>query len=257
MKTIVACFLGLIALVTSAGGSAVYADALEAGCLALSVIAPGAGTNSVESLDDAHCAFYSDAADNCIVNVQPQVNVQPEPVDQWSPAVSELDPAATAPAVRFMDAIAVAVVQTVTIAASGLDAGDRDASSSVQPIPAAQPVFDAETTPGAIAPGQSADAIVVAVVQTVTIAASGLDAGDRQASSSGRPMAQPVFDAKTTSGALAPGQSADAIVVAVVQSVTVAVPAHGPSGDEPPPLQLLPPGAAPRSMLQAENDGPR
>jgi hypothetical protein len=173
MKTIVACFLGLIALVTFASGSAVYADALEAG--SLPILAPDAGTNGVESSQDAHCAFYSDGADNCIVNVQPGVSVQPEAVDQWSTAGSEPDPAATAPAVRFVDAIPVTVVQTVTIAASGVDAGDREATSSVQPIPlpATQPALDheAKTTTGAIVEptGQSGDAIVVAVVQSTTV----------------------------------------------------------------------------------------
>jgi hypothetical protein len=179
MKTIVACFLGLIALVTFASGSAVYADALEEG--SLSILAPGAGTNGVASLDDAHCAFYSDGADNCIVNVQPEVYVQPEAVDQWSIAVSELDPSATAPAVRSMDAIPVTVVQTVTIAASGVDPGDRGGTSSAQPIPvpATQPVLDhdAKTTGAIVEPTrQSADAIVVAVVQSTTVVVPAQDA---------------------------------------------------------------------------------
>jgi hypothetical protein len=210
MKTIVACFLGLIALVTFASGSAVYADALEEG--SLSILAPDAGTNGVESLDDAHCAFYSDGADNCIVNVQPEVYVQPEVVDQWSIAVSELDPSATAPAVRSMDAIPVTVVQTVTIAASGVDAGDSAGTSSAQPIP-------------------------VPAIQRV------LD-----------------HDAKTTTGAIVEPttQSADAIVVAVVQSTTVVVPAQGASsGDELPTAQSLPPPTAPGSILAAKNDSSR
>jgi hypothetical protein len=210
MKTIVACLLGLIALVTFARGSAVYADALEEG--SLSILAPGAGTNGLESLDDAHCAFYSDGADNCIVNVQPEVYVQPEAVDQWSIAVGELDPSATAPAVRSMDAIPVTVVQTVTIAASGVDAGDREGTSSAQPIP-------------------------VPAIQRV------LD-----------------HDAKTTTGAIVEptGQSADAIVVAVVQSTTVVVPAQGASsGDELPAAQSLPPPTAPSSILAAKNDSSR
>ena len=90
MKTMVAGFLGLVALVTSFfGGSPVYADALEAESSALSLIAPDAGANGVESLDKLHCVFYSDGADNCIVNVQP------EDVGQQSTAVSEIDPPAT------------------------------------------------------------------------------------------------------------------------------------------------------------------
>jgi hypothetical protein len=213
MKTIVACFLGLIALVTFASGSAVYADALEAG--SLPILAPDAGTNGVDSSQDAHCAFYSDGADNCIVNVQPEVNAQPQvnvqpevnaqpqEVDQWSTAGHELDPAAIAPAVRFVDAIPVTVVQTVTIAASGSDAGDREATSSVQPI-------------------------------------------------------LPATQLKTMTGAIVEPteQSGDAIVVAVVQSTTVVVPAQGAS-DQPPPAQLLPPPPAPHSLIETKNDGLR
>jgi hypothetical protein len=226
MKTIVACFLGLIALVTFASGSAVYADALEAG--SLPILAPDAGTNGVDSSQDAHCAFYSDGADNCIVNVQPEVNAQPQvnvqpevnaqpqvnvqpevnaqpqEVDQWSTAGNELDPAAIAPAVRFVDAIPVTVVQTVTIAASGSDAGDREATSSVQPIPL--------------------------------------------------PATQP----KTMTGAIVEPteQSGDAIVVAVVQSTTVVVPAQGAS-DQPPTAQLLLPPPPPHSLIETKNDGLR
>jgi hypothetical protein len=208
MKIIVASFLGLIALVTFAGGSPVHADALEAEPLALS-IPPGAGTNAVESLEDGHCAFYSDGADNCIVNVQPEVNRQPDAVDQSSTAVSESDPSADdfTSAIRSMDAIPVMVVQTVTIAAFGVDAGDREGTSSAQPIPvpATDPVLD--------------------------------------------------HDARTTTGAIVEptGQSADAIRVAIVQSATVVVASQDASGDEPPPVELRPPPAAPSSVLEAKN----
>ena len=184
MKTIVACFLGLIALVTLAGGSPVYADVLEAESLASS-IAPDAAANGVGSFDDGHCAFYSDGADNCIVNVQPEVNMLAEAVDQSSTAVSEPDPSATesALAIRFMDAIRVTVVQTVTIAASGADAGDREGTSSAQPnpIPATEPVVDhnAPITTGAIVEpaAQSADAIEVAIVQSARVVVPGQGAG--------------------------------------------------------------------------------
>jgi hypothetical protein len=180
MKTIVACFLGLIALVTFAGGSPLYADALEAESLALSV-APGAGANGVGSPDDGHCVFYSDGADNCIVNMQPEINMQRAAVDQSSTAVSEPDPSATEPAltIRFMNAIPVAVVQTVTIAASGADAEDREGTSSAQPSPgpATEPVsdYDAQITTGAIVEptGQSADAIGVAIVQSAMVVVPG------------------------------------------------------------------------------------
>jgi hypothetical protein len=183
MKTIVACFLGLIALVTFASGSPIYADALEAESLALS-IPPSAGTNGLESLDGGHCVFYSDGADNCIVNVQPEVNMQPEAIDQSSTAVSEPEPSATgsALAIRSMDAIPVTVVQTVTIAASGIDAKDHEGTSSAQPIPipATEPILDhdAQTTTGAIVEPteQSADAIAVAIVQSTTVVVPGQSA---------------------------------------------------------------------------------
>jgi hypothetical protein len=176
MKTIVAGFLGLVALVTSfPGGSPVFADALEAESSALSILAPDAGATGVESLDQSHCVLYSDGADNCIVNV-PTADV-----DQQSTAVSEIDQPATegAPAIRFVDAIAVAVVQTVTIAAPGLDAGDRGETAYTRPmtVPATEPVLDVDvkTTTGALLPpaGQSADAIAVAVVQSTTVAVPG------------------------------------------------------------------------------------
>jgi hypothetical protein len=179
MKTIVAGFLGLVALVMSfPGGSPVYADALEAESSALSILAPDA--NGVEGLDQQHCVLYSDGADNCIVNVQIAA------VDQQTTAVSEIDPSATweAPAIRFFDAIPVVVVQTVTIAAPGLDAGDREETASTRPmsVPTTEPALDvdAKTTTGALlAPaGQSADAIAVAIVQSATVAVPGQSATD-------------------------------------------------------------------------------
>jgi hypothetical protein len=181
MKTIVAGFLGLVALVTSfPGGSAAYADAVEVESSALSILAPDAGANGVESVDQFHCVLYSDGADNCIVNVQPA------DVDQQSIAVGEIDPPATeqAPAIRFVDAIAVVVVQTVTIAAPGLDAGDRGETAYMRPVPvpATEPALDIDvkTTTGALLlpAGQPADAIVVAIVQSATVAVPGQSATD-------------------------------------------------------------------------------
>jgi len=179
MKTIVAGFLGLVALVMSfPGGSPVYADALEAESSALSILAPDAGANGVESLDQFHCVLYSDGADNCIVNVQTA------DVDQQSTAVSVVDPPATeeAPAIRFVDAIPVVVVQTVTIAAPGLAEGDRGETAYTRPVPATEPVLDVDVkiTTGALLPpaGQSADAIAVAVVQSATVAVPGESATD-------------------------------------------------------------------------------
>jgi len=182
MKTVVAGFVGLVALVTSfLGGSPVYADALGAESSALSILAPDEGANGIESLDQLHCVLYSDGADNCIVN-------QPiEAVDQQSAAVNEMDasPAEEAPAIRFVDAIPVVVVQTVTIAAPGLNAGDREeAAYAPVPGPATEPASDVDGKPttGALLPtgGQSADAIVVAIVQSATVAVPGQSAGESE-----------------------------------------------------------------------------
>jgi len=206
MKTIVACFLGLVGLVTSfPGGSLVYADALEAESPALSVLAPDAGTNGVESSDKLHCVFYSDGADNCIVNVQLEV------VDQRSTAVSEIDLSATesAPAIRSVDAIRVVVVQTVTLAAPGLDAADHKETTYTRPmpVPATEPVLDldAKTTTGALLPpgGQSADAIVVAIVQSTAIAVPGQSVRDSEGTPSAELLSAPtgpisILEAKTT-----------------------------------------------------------
>jgi hypothetical protein len=210
MKTIVAGFLGLVALVTSLpGGSPVYADALEAESSALSILAPDAGANGVESQDQLHCVLYSDGADNCIVNVEL------EAVDQQSAAADDIDPSATeeAHAIRFVDAIPVVVVQTVTIVAPGLKASDREetASTPAMPVPAAEPVLDvgAKTTTGALLPpaGESADAIAVAIVQSatvaVTVAVPGKSAGDSEATAPAESMSGPteplsISQAKTT-----------------------------------------------------------
>ena len=183
MKIIVAGFLGLVALVTSfPGGSAAYADALAAESSAMSILAPDAGANGVESLDQLHCVLYSNGADNCIVNAQT------EAVDQQLSAINEIDPSATndAPAIRFVDAIAVVVVQTVTVAAPGLDAGDREETADTQPmqVPATEPAsgVDGKATTGALLPtaGQSGDAIEVAIVQSATIAVPGQSAAESE-----------------------------------------------------------------------------
>src|SRR5882762_6370458 len=110
MKTKFACVLGLAALVTSfiCGGSLVYADALEAASSALQTLVPDANTNGAGNSDQLHCVLYSDGADNCTVN--PQLAA----VDQPSSAVSEIEPPVTAaPAIQFVDAIAVVVPQSV------------------------------------------------------------------------------------------------------------------------------------------------
>jgi hypothetical protein len=181
MKIMMAGFLGLVALVISfLGGSSVYADALEAESSALSILAPDAGANGVESLDQSHCVLYSDGADNCVVNAQPAA------VDQQSTAVSEIEPPAAdeAPAIRFVDAIPVVVIQTVIIAAPGLNDRGETAYTQPAPVPATDPVLDVDvkTTTGALLlpAGQSADAIVVAVVQSTTVAVPGQSATDSE-----------------------------------------------------------------------------
>jgi hypothetical protein len=175
----IAGFLGLVALVMSfPGGSPVYADALEAESSALPILAPDAAANGVESLDQFHCVLYSDGADNCIVNVQPADVATEE-----------------APAIRFVDAIAVVVVQTVTIAAPGLDAGDRGETAYTRPVPATEPVSDVDvkTTTGALLPPavQSADAIVVAIIQSATIAVPGQSATDSEETPQAQSMSGP------------------------------------------------------------------
>ena len=208
MKTKLACILGLAVLVTSfiCGGSLVYADALEAASSALLTLAPDANTNSAESSDELHCMLYSDGADNCIVNAQPAV------VDQPSSAVSEIEPSATdaAPAIQFVDAIAVVVAQTVTVAAPGLNVWDSEEPAYTGSIPepsATEPVLNLDakpTTEASVAPaGQSADAIVVAVVQSVTIAVPGQNPSDSEEPAQTGSISEPtapilILEAKTT-----------------------------------------------------------
>jgi hypothetical protein len=178
MKTKLAYILGLALLVMSStcGGSLAFADALEAESSALLTLAPDANANGVESLDKLHCVFYSDGADDCIVNTQLPA------VDQSSSTDEEAEPPAAepAPAVQFVDAIKVAVTQTVTIAAPGLNPGDNEDPAfmgSISAPPAAEPVLNTDakpTTDASLAPaGTSADAIVVAVVQSTAIAIPG------------------------------------------------------------------------------------
>ena len=207
MKTTFACILGLAALVTSftCGGSLVHADALEAESSALLTLAPDADTSGAESSDKLHCALYSDGADSCIVNVQLEM------VDQSSAVVSEIEPSATeaASAIQFVDAIAVVVTQSVAIAAPGADAGNSEepAHTGSIPAPSVEPVFnpDAEATTDAfMAPaGQTADAIVVAVVQSVTVAVPGQKSWDNEEAEQTGLNAAPtapllILEAKTT-----------------------------------------------------------
>jgi hypothetical protein len=208
MKTTFACILGLAALATSfsCGGSLVHADALEAESSALLTLAPDVDTSGAGNSDKLHCALYSDGADNCIVNVQL------EAVDQFSAVVSETEPSAieAAPAIQFVDAIAVVVTQSVAIAVPGADAGNHEQPEHTGSIPApsaTEPVFNPDakaTTDAFMAPaGQSADAIVVAVVQSVTVAVPGQNPGDNEEAERTGLNAAPmvpllILEAKTT-----------------------------------------------------------
>jgi len=208
MKTKLACTLGLVLLATSlvCGGSLAYADALEAESSALLTLAPDANANGAESVDKLHCVFYSDGADNCIVNAQVPV------VDQPSSTLDETEPSATepAPAVQFFDAITVIVAQSVTIAAPGLNPGDSEEPASTESIPvpsATEPVLNLDaksTTDAFLAPvSQSADAIVVAIVQSATIAVPGQSPQDSEEAAPTEPISEPtapilILEAKTT-----------------------------------------------------------
>jgi len=192
MKTMVACVLGLAAFATSfaSGGSPAYADALEIS--ALPILAAGADANDVG--DQLHCVFYSDGADNCVVNVQL------EAFGQQSAAAGEIDMSATKspPAVQFVDAIPVVVVQTVTIAAPGSSARKSEETAYTPPLraPATEPILDvdAKTTTGALLlppDSQSGDAIAVAIVQSATVAVRGQSAMDSEAAAQAESMSGP------------------------------------------------------------------
>ena len=186
MKTKLACILGLVLLAASpfSGGSLVHADALEAESSELLALASDADTNGAGSFDQLHCVLYSDGADNCIVNAQapdqPLSAAEETELSATEPATIDASVADPEPAVRYLDAIPVVVVQSVTIAAPGLDPGNGEEPASTGSIPAptatdtasnldAASTAEAPSTPV----GQSAGAIVVAVVQSATIAAPG------------------------------------------------------------------------------------
>jgi len=209
MKTKLACVLGLAALAASfgCGVSLAHADAIEAASSVSIALASDADLNGAES-PDLHCVLYSDGADNCIVNVEVAA------ADPSSSADSE--PSAAAPAIQFADAIAVAVVQTVTIAAPGSDARDSEEPAVTGSIPA----------PSATEPASSRDA------KSATDTKSASDALDH--------------------ALLAPAaQTGDAIVVAVVQSVTIAVPGQIPDREDMPTGSIAEP-MAPMLVLEAK-----
>jgi hypothetical protein len=97
---------------------------------------------------------------------------------------TELAAAEETPAIHSVDAVVAEVNQTVTIAAPGEDAGNGEAAaadtgSSQQPSAEPVAMLDAGTTVPSSAPAiGAADAVVVEVSQTATIAAPGQGAGD-------------------------------------------------------------------------------
>ncbi|HMA74537.1 MAG TPA: hypothetical protein VKP67_24070 [Xanthobacteraceae bacterium] len=178
MKTRLAFIPGLALLATLliCGGSLAFADAYEAESSALLTLAPD--VNGAEGQDQLHCVFYSDGADNCIVNTPFMVVDQPSAVD-------EIEAAATEPAVRFFDAIPVIVAQSVTIAAPGLTSRESEEPAFTGSILATSVTesvlnLDVDTTADAAQASQSADAIAVAIVQSATIAVPGQNAEDNE-----------------------------------------------------------------------------
>jgi hypothetical protein len=188
MKTKFASVLGLAVLAASFafGSSLVYAETEETSS-PMQVIALVADTNGAES--ELSCVLDSAGADICTDATKLAE------VDQPSTAAGQTELSATeAPAstIHSVDAIAAEVNQTVTIAVPGENAADSNAVDSEEPAgtgsimapPAAEPVamLDAGTTIEASeAPAIGAvDAIVVEVVQTVTVAVPGQDAGDSE-----------------------------------------------------------------------------
>jgi len=192
MKTKLASVLGLAVLMACfiCGSSFVYADdVLEAASSAMQTLAPDA--NSVESVDKLPCESSCVGTEHCTGDAQTAE------ADQSSSAVSAIEPSVTeaspAPAVQSVDAIIVEVTQTVTIVVPGEDAADSEEPAVTGSIlePAATepaPVVEAAATEAAPAPATEAtdaiaatDAVVVEVVQTVTIATPGQDVSDSEA----------------------------------------------------------------------------
>jgi hypothetical protein len=190
MKTILASVLGLAVLVAlTCGSSFVYADALEAASSAMQTLAPDATANAVESVDKLPCESSCVGAEHCTGDAQAAE------VDQPSSAVSEIEPSVTeaspAPAVQSADAIIVEVTQTVTIVVPGDEAADSEepaVTGAIEEPVATEPAAAVEAAATDASPAtevtevtEAADAIVAEVVQTVTIAAPGQEAGDSEA----------------------------------------------------------------------------
>ena len=180
MKTKLASVLGLAVLVASltCGSSFVSADELEAAPAAVQTLAADANAtaNAVESVDKLPCESACINAENRTGDVETtEAGGSPTVVSETEPSTVE-----ESPAVRSADAIIVEVTQTVTIVVPGEDAAVSEEpaiTGSVQEPVAAEPVVEA--TEASPAPTTD-DAVVAEVVQTVTIAARGQDADDRE-----------------------------------------------------------------------------
>jgi hypothetical protein len=180
MKTKLASVLGLAVLMACfiCGSSFVYAeDVLEAASTAMQTLAPDATASGVESVDKLPCESSCVGAENATGDAQITE------AGQLPSAVSETETSTVeeAPAIRSADAVIVEVTQTVTIVVPGEDAADSEEpaiTGSIQEPVAVAPVVEAAATEESPA---TDDAIVVEVVQTVTIAAPGQDAGDSEA----------------------------------------------------------------------------
>lgn len=238
MKTKLASVLGLAVLMASftCGGSVVYADAPEALSSAMQTLAPDANANGTESVGTLPCAFTDDGAETCTVHATLAEVDHLSPAGAIEPSVTEASSTeAPAPAIQSVDAIVVEVTQTVTIAVPGQDE-DAEAPVLAESVPeptATEPVLVVAnaTIDATVATAIEADAIVVEVTQTATIAAPGQDAGNTEelAYTGSQPSATEsnlVVSAEATADAsLTPAiEPVDAVAVEVAQTVAAAFP---------------------------------
>jgi hypothetical protein len=238
MKTKLASVLGLAVLVASftCGGSVVYADAPEALSSAMQAPAPDANANGTESVGTLPCASTDDGAETCTVHAALAEVDQLSPAGAIEPSVTEASSTeAPMPAIQSVDAIVVEVTQTVTIAVPGQDEDD-EAPVLVESVPeptATEPVLvvASATIDATVATAIEADAIVVEVTQTATIAAPGQDAGNTEelAYTGSQPSATEsilvVSAEATTDASLTPAiEPVDAVAVEVAQTVAAAFP---------------------------------
>jgi hypothetical protein len=238
MKTKLASVLGLAVLMASftCGGSVVYADAPEALSSAMQTLAPDANANGTESVGTLPCASTDDGAETCTVHAALAEVDQLSPAGAIEPSVIEASSTeAPAPAIQSVDAIVVEVTQTVTIAVPGQDE-DAEAPVLVESVPeptATEPVLVVAnaTIDATVATAIEADAIIVEVTQTATIAAPGQDAGNTEelAYTGSQPSATEsilvVSAEATTDASLTPAiEPVDAVAVEVAQTVAAAFP---------------------------------